>query len=168
MQPFIPAAEAKQNPVPNTQEPRVPKSVNGQGVKNSSTMNKICFRCKKSGHLKKDCPEQPYCSRCRTRGHIPAKCPLKKQGRQQPDERCKSVNQGTNKRHEDCREDWKRAQDQPQYSHLDNRCLNCGGDHKIHDCPMRQQHQAPPANNPVGSTVTHFQYSPQFQQSSPQ
>ena len=34
-QPFIQAAEAQQNPVPNTQEPRVPKSVNGQGVKNS-------------------------------------------------------------------------------------------------------------------------------------
>ena len=32
-QPFIPAAEAQQNPVPNTQEPRIPKSADGQGVK---------------------------------------------------------------------------------------------------------------------------------------
>ena len=36
-QPFIPAGEAQQNPVPNTQEPRIPKSANGQGVKSSST-----------------------------------------------------------------------------------------------------------------------------------
>ena len=32
---------------------------------------------------------------------------------------------------------------------------------------MRQQHHAPPANNPVGSTGTNFQYSPHFQQPSP-
>ena len=160
---------AQQNPVPNTQESRVPKSVNGQGVKNSAPHGRICFRCKQPGHLKKDCPEQPYCSRCRTRGHIPAKCPLKKQGRQQSAERCESVNQGTDKRHENCREiaDWKRAQDQPQYSHLDNRCLNCAGDHRTRDCSTRQQHQAPPANNPVSSTGTNYQYSPQFQQPSP-
>ena len=66
-----------------------------------------------------------------------------------------------------CTEDWKRAQDQPQYSHLDNRCLNCAGDNKSHDCPMRQQHQAPPANNPVGSSGTNYQYSSQLQQPSP-
>ena len=168
VQPFIWAAEAQQNQVPNTQEPRVPKSANGQGVKNSSTMDKICFRCKQPGHLKKDCPEQPYCLRCRTRGHIQVKCPLKKQGRQQPDKRHKSVNQGADKRCETHREDWRRAQDQPQYSHLDNRCLNCAGSHKTRDCPMRQQHQAPPANNPVGSTGKNYQYLPQFQQPSPQ
>ena len=152
----------------NTQEPRVPKSANGQGVKNSSTTNKICFRCEQPGHLKKDCPKQPYCSRCRTRGHIPVKCPLKKQGRQQSDKRHKSVNQGTDKRCKNCREDWKRAQDQPQCSHLDNRCLNCTGDYKTLDCPTRQQHQPPPVNNPVGSTGTNYQYPPQFQQPSPQ
>ena len=154
---FIPAAEAQHNPVPNTQEPRVQKSVNGQGVKNSSTMD--CFRCKHPGHLKKDCPEQPYCSRCRTRWHIPAKCPLKKQGRRQRDERHKSVNQGTDERFKTHREDWKMAQDQPQYCHLDNRCLKFGGDHKTHDCPMRQQHQAPPAYNSVGRAGTNFQFS---------
>ena len=32
---------------------------------------------------------------------------------------------------------------------------------------MRQQHQDPPANNPVGSAGTNFQYSPHFQQPSP-
>ena len=41
VQPFIPAAEAQQNPVPNTQESRIPKSADGQGVKNSSTTDKI-------------------------------------------------------------------------------------------------------------------------------
>ena len=61
---------------------RSPESVTGQGVKNSTADCRICFRCKQPGHLKKDCPEQPYCSRCRTRGLIPVKSPLKKQGRQ--------------------------------------------------------------------------------------
>ena len=96
VQPFIPAAWAQQNPVPNTQEPRVLKSVNGKGVKSSSTMDKIYFRCEQPGHLKKDCPEPPYCSKCRTKCHIPVKCPLKNKDRQQPDDRCKS-NQGQTK-----------------------------------------------------------------------
>ena len=165
---MIPAAEAQQNPVADTREPRIQKSANGQGVKNSSTTDKIYFRCKQPGHLKKDCPEQPYYSKCRTRGHIPVKCPLKKQGRQQEDVKNESVNQGMDKRCESCREDWKRAQDQPQYSHLGNKCLNCGGNQETHDCPMRQQHQVPPANNPISSTGTNFQYSPHFQQTPPQ
>ena len=37
------------------------------------------------------------------------------------------------------REEWKRAQDQPQFLHKNNRCLHCAGDHQTHDCPMRQQ-----------------------------
>ena len=57
-QPFIPAVEAQQNSVPNTHEPRVPKSADGKGVKNSSVTDKVCFQCKQQGHLKKDCPEQ--------------------------------------------------------------------------------------------------------------
>ena len=76
-QPFIPAAEAQLNAVPNTLENKVPKSSGGQGVKSSAPDGRTCFRCKQPGHLKKDCPEQPYCSRCHTRGHIPAKCPTK-------------------------------------------------------------------------------------------
>ena len=43
VQPFIPAAETQQNSVPNTQEPSVPKSAAGRGVKNSSAMDKVCF-----------------------------------------------------------------------------------------------------------------------------
>ena len=75
--------------VPDTPEGKVPKSLNGGGVKNSrkqattSTTNtqdsRLCFRCKQLGHLKKDCPELPYCSKCRTQGHIPVKCPTKQQ-----------------------------------------------------------------------------------------
>ena len=60
----IPAPEAT---VPNTPEEKIPKSLNGEGVKNSrkqATMSttyiqdiRLCFRCKQLDHLKKDCPE---------------------------------------------------------------------------------------------------------------
>ena len=73
-QPFIPAAEAQPNTVPNTPENKVPKSSGGQAVKSSAPDGWMCFRCKQPRHLKKDCPEQPYCSRCHTRGYIPVKC----------------------------------------------------------------------------------------------
>ena len=69
----IPAPEAT---VPDTAEEKIPKSLNGEEVKNSrkqatmSTTNtqdsRLCFRCKQPGHLKKDCSELPYCSKCRT------------------------------------------------------------------------------------------------------
>ena len=42
-QSFVPAAEAQQDSVPNIQEPRVPKSADGKGVKNSSAKEKVCF-----------------------------------------------------------------------------------------------------------------------------
>ena len=83
---FIAAPEAT---MPNTPEEKIPKLLNGEGVKNSrkqvttSTTNaqdsRLCFRCKQLGHLKKDCPELPYCSKCRTQGHIPVKFPTKQQ-----------------------------------------------------------------------------------------
>ena len=41
VQHFIPAAEAEQNQVPNTQQPRVPKSLNGQGVKTSTSVGSV-------------------------------------------------------------------------------------------------------------------------------
>ena len=83
-------------------------------------------------------------------------------------ERCKS-DQGTSERHENCREDWKRAQDQLQFSNPDNSCLNCTDNHRTQDCLMRQQHQAPPINNPVNGQGI-YNYSPQHftQQSSQQ
>ena len=150
----IPAPEAT---VPNTPEQRIQKSING-GVKNSrkqataSTSNapdgRLYFRCKQPGHLKKDCTELPYCSKCKTQGHIPVKCPTKQQDRRQQDKRCKSVN----KRCKMCREDWKKAQDRPQFSNKSNKCLHCAGDHRTCDCPTRQQPHAPPTSNPVNGT----------------
>ena len=129
--------------VPNTPEQKIPKSINGEGVKNSrkqvttSTSNapdgRLCFRCKELGHLKKDCTKLPYCSKCRTRDYIPVKCPTKQQDGRQQDERHKSANERC-KMH---REDWKKAQDRPQFSNKSNKCLNCAGDHKTHDCPTR-------------------------------
>ena len=69
----IPALDAT---VPDTPEEKIPKSLNGEGVKNSrkqatmSTTNaqgsRLCFRCKQPGNLKKDYSELPYCSKCRT------------------------------------------------------------------------------------------------------
>ena len=68
--------------VPNTPEHKVPKSANGEAVKNSRKQGtaptstapdgRLCFWCKQPGHLKKDCQELPYCSKCKTQGHIPA------------------------------------------------------------------------------------------------
>ena len=154
VQPFIPAVEVQQNSLPNTQEPKVPKSADGKGIKSRSATNKVCFLCKQPRHLKKDCPEPPYCSKCSTKGHIPAKCPFKNQDKQQQDERCKS-NQGTAEKHKDFREDRKKVQDQPQFSNPDNRCLNCAGSHRTCDYPVRQQHQAPSINNPVNRQGIH-------------
>ena len=55
--------------MPDTPEEKVPKSLNGEGVKNSrkqattSTTNaqdsRLCFRCKQLGHLKKTAPSYP-------------------------------------------------------------------------------------------------------------
>ena len=132
-------------------------------MKSNVPDGQTCFRCKQPGHLKKDCPEQPYCSRCCTRGHIPVKCPTKNQGNQQQDIMCKNGNQQMDER---C-QNWKQAQDQPQFSNPSNRCLHCAGDHRSCDCPLRHQHQAPPTNNPVGSTGIQSQYSPCFSQPSP-
>ena len=74
-QPSIPAAETHQ-PVSSSPLQHIPKSKNGEGVKSSKPESRssapdgrLCFCCKQPGHLKKDCPEQPYCSKCRTRGH---------------------------------------------------------------------------------------------------
>ena len=127
----------------------IPKSANGEGVKNSKTATRpnttdgrLCFRCKQPGHLKKDCPEQPYCSRCRTRGHVPTRCPSKQQDNR-PTQEENSQNQRTH------REEHKRSQDQPQFSHINNRCLHCASDHQSRDCPMRQQHQASTTSNPA-------------------
>ena len=125
------------------------KSVNGEGVKNSKTTTRpnategqLCFRCKQPRHLKKDCPEQPYCSRCRTRGLVPARCPSK----QQDNRPAQEENIQIQRTH---REERKSSHDQPQFLHINNRCLHCAGNHQSHDCPMIQQHQASTTSNPT-------------------
>ena len=145
-QPSIPATETHQ-PVSSSPPQHIPKSANGEGIKNSKTKTgpnateeRLCFQCKQPGHLKKDCPEQPYCSRYRTRGHVPMRCPSKQQDNR-PTQEENSQNQRTH------REECKRSQDQPQFLHINNRCLHCAGDHQSRDCPMRQQHQANTTSN---------------------
>ena len=68
---------------------------------------------------------------------------------------------------ETCREEWKRSQDQPKFSHKDNRYLHCAGDHETHDCPTRLQHQAPIASNHARGTGI-YQNINQFSNNSPQ
>ena len=127
----------------------MPKSVNGEGLKNSkqvtrsnATDGRLCFLCKQLRHLKKDCPEQSYCSRCRTRGHVLTRCPSKQQGNRQNQEE-------DSPSHEMNREKCKRSQDQPQFLHINNRCLHCAGDQQSCNCPMRRQHQANTTSNPT-------------------
>ena len=69
-------SQAPEATVPNTPEEKIPKSLNGEGVKNSRKQattsttttqgSQLCFRCKQPGHLKKDCPKLPYYSKCKT------------------------------------------------------------------------------------------------------
>ena len=169
-QPSIPAAETHQ-PVSSSPPQHIPKSANGEGVKSSKPEGRssapdgqLCFCCKQPGHLKKDCPEQPYCSKCRTRGHVPARCPSKQQGNRPNHEGCEFWENGQS--HEIDREEWKRSQDQPQFSHKNNRCLHCAGNHQSHDCPMRQQQQATITSNPASGKGI-YQNTSQFSNTSP-
>ena len=104
-----------------------------------------CFCCKQPGHLKKDCPEQLYCSRCRTQEHVPARCPAKQQANKPNQEGCEFWENSQS--HETRKKEWKRSQDQPQFSHRNNKCLHCAGDHQSCDCPMRRQHTANTTSN---------------------
>ena len=159
--------------MPDTPGEKIPKSVNGEGVKDSrkqvttSTTNaqdsRLCFRCKQPGHLKKDCPKLSYCSKCRTQGHIPAKSPNKQQDGRQQDKR----HENANERCKTYREDWKKAQDRPQISNRTNKCLNCVGNHGMHDCPTRQQPHTPLISNPANGIGT-YKNNSQFQNHSPQ
>ena len=65
------------------------------------------------------------------------------------------------------REDWKKAQDRPQFSNRTNKCLNCAGDHGTQDCLTRQQPHTPPIGNPANSTGI-YKNNSQSQNHSPQ
>ena len=65
---------------------------------------------------------------------MPTRCPSKQQSNR-PTQEENSQNQRTH------REECKRSQDQPQFLHINNRCLHCASNHQSHDCPTRQQHQ---------------------------
>ena len=166
-QPSIPAAETHQ-PVSSSPLQHVLKSANGEGVKSSKPESRssapngrLCFHCKQPGHLKKDCPEQPYCSRCRTQGHVPASHPLKQQSNQPHQEGCKFQETQSHEAHKG---EWEKSQDQPQFSHRNNKCVHGASDHPSCDCPMRQQHQANTTSNPASgsgiykNTSQHFTY----------
>ena len=70
-------------------------------------------------------------------------------------------------RYETHREDWKKAQDRPQFSNRTNKCLNCAGNHRTRDCPTRQQPHTPPIGNPANSTGI-YKNNSQFQNHLPQ
>ena len=166
MQLFIPAVETW--PVSSSPQQHIPKSANGEGVKHSKQQRKssttdewLFFHCKWPGHLKKDCPELPYCSKCRTRGHIPVKCPSKQQANRSAHKRCELWEEERSQENENHREQWKKAHDLPQFSHRNNRCLHCIGDHQHHDCPTRWQHQAPTTRNPDSGTGIYTYHNPQ-------
>ena len=72
------------------------------------------------------------------------------------DERCKTH-----------REDWKKAQNRPQFSNRTNKCPNCAGNHGTHDCPTRQQPHTATIGNPANSTGI-YKNNSQFQNHSPQ
>ena len=171
-QPFIPAAETHQS-MSSSPSQHIPKSVNGEGVKSSKPESRssapdgrLCFCCKQPGHLKKDCPEQPYCSKCRTRGHVPTRFPSKQQGNRPNYEGHKFWEEAKCQSQETHREEWKRSQDQPQFSHKNNRCLHCAGSHQTCDCPMRQQQQATTTSNLASGTGI-YQNTSQFSNTSP-
>ena len=123
--PFVPTPSAPNSALP-TLSPGAPlqmdaqsKSQNGQGVKQASAGKQasdkaepICWICKQTGHLKRDCPMPPYCSKCRQEGHIPAKCPQK-------DKRT-SIPQSPTAQPQ--------APMDPWFSNPNNKCLHCSGD----------------------------------------
>ena len=109
------------------------KSKNGQGVKQSKSLaadkpDVICWRCKQPGHPKRDCPMPPFCVKCRQEGHLPYKCPQK------------------NKRNDSLTTQVQTMVD-PRFSNIRNKCIHCGGEHKLALCPTRTQLQMAPSSS---------------------
>ena len=126
---------------------RVPKSADGTRVKCSKQQTKqtdehLCFHCNLPGHLKRNCPENPYCSRCRTRGHTQDRCVNNQQKTRHP---CPAGEH---------RDQQSRKDDLPQFSGSRNRCLQCGEDHHTTNC-MRRQSQSTNASTTSTHIPTH-------------
>ena len=131
-----------------------PKSQNGQGVKQTPAGKKatdkaepICWRCKQTGHLKRDCPMPPYCSKCRQEGHIPAKFPQKDKRTSIPQSPAGQP----------------QAPMDPRFSNPNNKCLHCSGNHRSAVCPTWSQHQPTPSTSSCVSSTgkPHINMSPQ-------
>ena len=124
------ATNAQPAPLPFVQTSPVDtrtKSKNGQGIKQSKNLaadrtDVICWRCKQTGHLKRDCPMPPFCVKCRQEGHLPYKCLQQ------------------NKRNGLLTTQVQTTVD-PRFSNIRNKCIHCGGEHKHALCPMKTQLQ---------------------------
>ena len=130
---------------------RVPKSADGTRVKCSKQQprqpdERLCFHCNLPGHLKRNCPKNPYCSRCRTREHT--------------QNRCVNKPQKTRRTHPagEPRDQQKRKDDLPQFSGSRNKCLQCGEDHHTANCTRRQ---SPSTNaSTTGTGIPPQQHAP--------
>ena len=158
--PFVPAPSAPNSALPTLgpgaplQTDAQPKSQNRQGVKQTSAgkqasdkVEPICWRCKQTGHLQRDCPMPPYCSKCRQEGHILAKCPQKDKRTSVPQSPAGQP----------------QALMDPQFSNPNNKCLHCGGNHRSAVCPTWSQHQPTPSTSSCVSSAgkPHINMSPQ-------
>ena len=119
--------QSSQFSITEEDQQHVPKSADGTRVKRSKQQPRepdecLCFHCNLPGHLKRNCPKNPYCSRCRTRGHTQDRC----------------VNKPQKTRHihpaGEPRDQQKRKDNLPQFSGSRNKCLQCGGDCHTANC----------------------------------
>ena len=134
--PFIdvPPAPAENHQADNTSSPSMlemtSKSLNGQGVKQSSSESAsastsngksepICWNCQEVGHHRRNCKNPSYCSRCKQTGHLPMKCPLKGKKTEKLQMQQKGQQPSVD----------------PMFSNIRNKCIRCGGDHTPGSCP---------------------------------
>ena len=126
--------QAQKRPTRSPQQPKISKSKDGQGVKQSKNINPtdntpVCWRCGEPGHKKRDCRKQPFCGKCRKEGHVPALCPLGK-GPTPPSQL---------------------QQQADKFTIPANRCIHCGGVHVPNSCPVRYQPKATSGSSNHGS-----------------
>ena len=116
------------------QRPRISKSKDGRGIKQSKNVNatdtaQVCWRCGEPGHKKRDCRKPPFCGKCRKEGHVPALCHLST-GPTLPSPLQQQVD---------------------KFSNSTNQCIHCGRDHVPGSCPVRYQPKATSSTSHYGS-----------------